>query len=68
MKDKESEGIENDSADENEPKLLIDFDNYKMFNYPPDDHDPDPYALADQSVSSYSSFTYEYDAYIENKT
>ena len=58
MKNEESEGTENNSADENEPELLIDLDNYKMFDYPPNDHDPDPYALVDQSVSSYSSSTY----------
>ena len=58
MKDEESEGIDYNSADENEPELLIDLDNYEMFNYPPNDHDPDPYAPADQSASPYSSSTY----------
>ena len=59
MKNEESERTENDSADENELELLIDFNNYEMFNYPPNNYNPDPYALADQSVSSYSSFTYD---------
>ena len=53
MKDEESEGTENNSADENESELPIDLDNYEMFIYPPGDHDPDPYAPADQSASSY---------------
>ena len=61
MKNEESEGTENDSVDENEPELLIDLDNYEMFNYPPNDHDPDPYTLVDQSVSSYSSSTYNFE-------
>ena len=58
MKDEESEGTENNSANENEPELLIDLDNYEMFDYPPDDYDPDPYAPANQSASPYSSSTY----------
>ena len=61
MKDEESEGTENNSANENEPELLIDFDNYEMLNYPPDDHDPDSYAPADQSVSPYSSSIYNFE-------
>ena len=61
MKDEESEGTENDSADENEPELLIDLDNYEMFIYSPDDHDPDPYAPVDQSASPYSSSTYNFE-------
>ena len=50
MKDEESEGTDYNSADKNEPKLLIDLDNYEMFNYPPNDHDPDPYDPANQCV------------------
>ena len=61
MKNEESEGTENNSADEIESKLLINLDNYEMFDYPPDDHDPDPYAPADQSASPYSSSTYNFE-------
>ena len=58
IKDEESEGTDYNSTDENEPELLIDLDNYEMFDYPPDDHDSDSYDPADQSASPYSSSTY----------
>ena len=61
MKNEESEGIENDSADENEPELLIDLDNYKMFIYSSNNHDANPYALANQSISSCFSSTYNFE-------
>ena len=60
MKNKESEETENNFTDKNEPELPINLDNYKMFNYPPNDHDFDLYAPANQSVSFYSSFTYNF--------
>ena len=44
-----------------EPELLIDFDNYEMLNYPPDDHDSDPYDPVDQFASPYSSSTYNFE-------
>ena len=65
MKNKESEETENDSANENKPELLIDLDNYKMFIYPPDDHNFDSYVLVDQFASSYSSFTYNFETDLE---
>ena len=65
IKDEESERIDNNFTDENELKLLIDLDNYEMFNYLPNDYDPDSYALANQSASSYSFSTYNSETDLE---